>query len=260
MGKRILLVLLATSVIFGVCCSFSYSQDAEWHFILTPYFWGPGIDGDIGVMGSTQEFDIGFSDIFDKLNFGLMGRFEAKKTKWGFIFDGMYLDIGEEINTLVATIEPSVKMTMADFAFSYLVYGPPVGSRPDPATDGNVSFEVYGGGRYWKMELEIETDVGLSVGGDDDWWEPFIGARIFWYFSDKWSLGLWGDIGGGETGSVDATTWNVVTGLSWQLSDLTSLQFGYRFFDIDVEAGTGLGPLNLDATMSGPVLGLSFTW
>jgi hypothetical protein len=263
MGKRVLLGLIATSVVLGTFCSFSYSQDTageDWHFILTPYFWAPGIDGDINVLGNTQEFDIGFSDIFDMLNFGLMGRFEAKKTKWGFIFDGMYLDLEDEISTPVATIEPSVEMVMADFAFSYLVAGPPIGSRSDPATDGSVSFEIYGGGRYWKMELEIESDIAPAVGDEDDWWEPFIGARVVWYLSDRWYLGLWGDYGTGDTDNGDATTWNIIGALGVQMSDLISINFGYRFFDIDVEAGTAAGPLNLDATMSGPIVGLTFTW
>jgi hypothetical protein len=263
MGKRVLLALIAVSVVLGTCCSSSYSQDAageDWYFVLTPYFWAPGIDGDINVLGNTQEFDVGFSDIFDKLNFGLMGRLEAKKPRWGFIFDGMYLDLEDEITTPVATIEPSVEMTMADFAFSYLVYGPPVGSRPDPATDGSVSFEIYGGGRYWKMELEMESNVGLAVGDEDDWWEPFIGARMVYRFSDRWYLNLWGDLGGGDIDNVDATTWNIVAALGVQMSDLVSIDFGYRFFDIDVEAGTAAGPLDLDATMSGPIVGLTFTW
>jgi hypothetical protein len=69
-------------------------------FEVTPYLWAAGIDGDIqfGRLPKTNV-DQSFSDILDVLGIGVMGAFEARKDRWGFLFDAMYLKISDDAST-----------------------------------------------------------------------------------------------------------------------------------------------------------------
>lgn len=44
-----------------------------WRFKATPYLWALSVDGNTTVKGQKSDVDMSFSDIVDKLNFGLFG-------------------------------------------------------------------------------------------------------------------------------------------------------------------------------------------
>src|SRR5262245_16531506 len=66
------------------------SADA-WQFEITPYAWLVGLKGtsQIGNFPPTST-DMSASDVIDHLDFALFGLFEARKGRWGLLFDGMY--------------------------------------------------------------------------------------------------------------------------------------------------------------------------
>jgi hypothetical protein len=61
-----------------------------------PYLWAAGIKGNGTVGGLTAPVDASFTDLAEYLKFGAMLRLELWKDSWGFIFDGMYMNLGGE--------------------------------------------------------------------------------------------------------------------------------------------------------------------
>jgi hypothetical protein len=65
------------------------AADEGWEISLAPYLWGISANGDATIQDLSVDIDVPFSDIVDKLNFGLMGRAEARRGRWFGVFDGM---------------------------------------------------------------------------------------------------------------------------------------------------------------------------
>jgi len=95
-----------------------------------------------------------------------------------------------------------------------------------------------------------ETELAAST----NWVDPFIGFRARAILCDQWYAALRGDIGGFGIGSE--LTWNAFAALGYQMKENTTLELGYRHLSIDYESGG----FSMDASMSGPYLGLGVTF
>ena len=68
----------------------------DWRYEFTPYLWASGMKGDVqaGNLPRTSV-DMSFTDILDILDFGIMGAFEARKGRWGLLFDAIYMKVSD---------------------------------------------------------------------------------------------------------------------------------------------------------------------
>jgi opacity protein-like surface antigen len=235
-----------------------------WDFRLTPYFWLADLDGDSTLSGITASAELDFSELWDFVDFGLSGRLEAWNGKWGLFFDGSYLDLGTDYATSVgpAVIDTEVdlRQTILDIGLGYRLVEVRVGK--DAAQ--SLTLESLGGLRYEYLKQEAKLNVaagpfaaGRTIGGDEEWVEPFVGARLTWAVTKTFAAAIRGDIGGFGIGSASDLTWNLLAGVDWQFRKNMSLKAGYRILDIDYERGSGTSTFGLDAQMKGPILGLS---
>ena len=62
-------------------------QGTALEFTVAPYFLFPTMTGDVAINGIDMEVNVGPSEIFENLQFGLMGYFEVRRGSWGFGFD-----------------------------------------------------------------------------------------------------------------------------------------------------------------------------
>ncbi|WP_202925039.1 outer membrane protein [Myxacorys almedinensis] len=88
--------------------------------------------------------------------------------------------------------------------------------------------------------------------------EPLIGARIGLDLSERWSVGIRGDVSGFNLYADRNLTWNLLIGTQYQLSPNTSLQLSYRFNNFDFEDGSGLSRTKLNLRQNGLLLGAIF--
>ena len=66
----------------------------SWEYSLSPYFLMAGLSGDTAFGGApTQSIDASFGDLKDQLDAGLAGYFEARKGKWGFGVDALWMKL-----------------------------------------------------------------------------------------------------------------------------------------------------------------------
>lgn len=221
----------------------------RWWFEITPYLWlsAVGTDAEIGPVSA--EADASFSDILDDLSGALMLHAEAHKGPWGMFGDIMWVRIEKD-----ESIGPMGGGNL-DVEIGTLFLE--VGGLYRFGTD-RFSFEPLFGMRaaFVNTEVTITGGAGGDAGIDSDtsWAEPMIGARLAYRFSEKWSWGLRGDVSGFGVGSE--ITWNVNTGIRYQINDLFGMWFAYRYMFIDYEDGMA----DIEITMNGPLLGFTFTF
>ena len=76
-----------------------------WKFVLAPYMWMAGINGDVRVRSIPASVKAGFSDVWDSLELGGMIHLEASKKNWTLLFDGAYLGLGDARGPLDADLD-----------------------------------------------------------------------------------------------------------------------------------------------------------
>jgi len=54
-------------------------ENPAWRFSFTPYLWGAGLNGQVGVAGRSSDLNIGVGDVIDDFDIGVMGLVEARK-------------------------------------------------------------------------------------------------------------------------------------------------------------------------------------
>jgi hypothetical protein len=205
--------------------------------------WFLGLDGTTAVAGQDAAVDASFSDIFDVLNIALMLNMEWNNGKWFVVVDPMW----SELETEYATPGPipgggniDVTMWLVDALAGYMV---------------NENVGVYAGVRYYEQDLDI-TPTFLPVFSLGDSWTDFmLGVRAHGAIADKWSIAA--KIDGAVAGDSDSA-WYIQAVLMRHFGDSMHLDFGWRYYDVDYESGSGLTRFKWDVAHSGPMLG--FSW
>jgi len=236
-------------VSLALCAATSLANAAEWKHEIAPYLWGSAMEGTAGIGSITADAELSFSDILDNLEFGFMGTYRASKDRYSFTFDAIYMGLGATEKGPNGNLKADIDMDQvgleADFGYA-------LGER----------FTILGGLRYVDLDTQVKVSgpLGnvLSAREQQSWVDPVIGAQYSWPFADQWSLTLRGDIGGFGIGSDFA--WQGMATLRWQFSPRTGVAIGYRHLDMDYEDGTGADYFLYDMAISGPAMGIVFTF
>ena len=198
-------------VLFGFICPLALGQDnpiggEEWEVQFTPYFWAAELDGDVTLRGRTGPAEVSFSDLLDNLDIAFMGRVETWQGKWGFIFDGLYMDLGAEFSTPQGLVSADIdfKMTMLEFGIGHRLWETQIGKE----TSQKLSFDLLGGGRYMNMEGEVDIVPGGPLGilpgrtfsRREEWVDPIVGGRLRWDLNDRLAAAVRFDFGGFDMG------------------------------------------------------------
>ena len=234
----------------------SYAGDDGWQFEVTPYLFASGLYGTTGAQGVEADVEMGFDDVLEQLEMGLMGTLEARRGRWGILFDGLYFELGGErssswqgplgIGSATGELDVTTTMQMYQLGAAYR-FGE------------GVTIDLIGAARYTQLDTDLNlvvTTGGLLPGGtrslsaDESWWDPVVGARMLIPFAQQWAVVLYGDIGGFGIGSD--LTYQAIAGVNWQFSKHFAAKAGYRYLYQDFEDGGFVW----DMAAHGPYLGL----
>ena len=218
--------------------------DEGWTFTLTPYVWLLGIEADVGDVDVEPEISGGWDTSIDS---ALMGMFEARKDRFGLLFDGFYGKLSAEVDTpgpAFADAEVEIVHQFYSLAGAYRII------------NGHAPIDVVAGLRYVHAKvagaLEADLLAGRSASRSEDWFDGFAGLRVRMPLTDRWSLHFYGDVGAGGSDF----TWQAMAGASYRMSERFDLQLGYRYFDIDYDHGSGTERFPYDIALGGPYLSL----
>ena len=237
-------------------------QTRKWQFEITPYFLAAAMNGKTGVDGVETDIDMSFEDIWNNLDLGLMGVFEARKGPWIFALDAVYFRLkGQEANswtgpggnvTANADLEATLTQQLYQGTVGYRVY------------DEKAKVDLTGGIRYTIVEndldLALDTSGPLFPGGEynlsgkESWADPIFGVRLIAPFTEKWSFFGYGDIGGFGVGSD--ITYQAIAGIRWQFSKVVSAKLAYRYLYQDYKDDGYVW----DMSYQGPLIGIGFSF
>jgi hypothetical protein len=243
------LLILALTVIAASPAAAQAPAADSWTITIAPYFMGAGMNGTAAVKGQEIVVDTSFSDILNNLQFGAMGLVVARKGHWGVGGDAIWMALGA--NSTVpgpfAAVSASVDVSQGAFAFYGL-------RRLSPAAD------LFFGARVNTLTSNLRINGPSAVhsaDGSKTWLDPIVGLQVRTPENGKrWHAQVYTEIGGFGAGST--FTWQIFPTFGVDLTKRASLEFGYRWLDINYETGETTTLFTYDVLTQGPVLGFAF--
>lgn len=223
------------------------SQD--WSFTAAPYLLLPSMKGDVAVNGIPVDVNVSPGDIFDNLDFGMMLYLEATKEKWTISFDFLYMDLGKDGSTPLASRKASVDIKQVAATVNGLYR---INHWLEAGIGGRIN-SVKNGVRIAEGEYILP---GRDFSMTETWFDPLIVTRVMTELDENWRLGALADIGGFGIGSDLAWQFNPFVG--YRFSKLFEIALAYRWISMDYDTGSSIDYFLYDLTISGAELGLVF--
>jgi hypothetical protein len=269
------------------------NQGDGWEFVLEPYIFVPfNVTTEVTVGGITQSVSTGLSDILslDRVFSGAL-RFEARHPQYGFFADVSHISVQEgrtildfPLPTLVAdlaslrtgqNIPPGTPLdvgvtatgrtTTLNVGGYYRAVDQFLGTtETDAPTYPRLLVDPYLGLRLVALSGSLDFDVtlgpvvleDLNLSDSGVLVKPLLGARVGLELSDRWALGLQGDISGLAIGADESFAWSVVAGARYGFTNNLGLQLAYQYKDSRYRIGEGITQFGLDQSQHGLWLGL----
>jgi hypothetical protein len=151
-----------------------------WRAELMLLAWLPGLEGTVGVRGQTATASASFADIIDSSDslFGIAGRLEIGRGRWGAFVEGLYNRVTDENASGLgqADIDITFQETLIDCGLMYRLLGPT--SKAEFSEPTEAVLDLYAGARVTSLSVELDPATLNSVSGDRTWADPIIGARV----------------------------------------------------------------------------------
>jgi hypothetical protein len=229
-------------------------QPDHWEVNVAPYLWAAGLYGDVTVRGVTASPDASFIDILESSDslFGLQGHVEVRRGPFGGFADVFYMKLGvDDAGRTQADIEN--RMWLVEFGLQYRVL-----ETTGAEGRGGIALDVYAGGRYSDMEIDIDTRGAPSVNQSADWLDPIVGGQVNFGVTERFFILIRGDVGGFGVGSDFAWSALGLLGYRWQGAGLEwAVLAGYKALGQDYTSDAGARRFQWDTTMHGPIVGLN---
>lgn len=229
------------------------AQDSGWTYSATLYAWAPDTSFSLETPRFAVDGEVDSSDLISALDFAFTGAFTAQNGPIGLVLDVMYFDLSDSNATPgprfdSATLESQINIT--NIYAMYQVMG-----------GGANSVDVGLGYRFYQTDnvatLSRAGSDDLSRSTSDNWSDPLIALRYRGDFSDNMYGLLLVDYGGflgSQSGSDN--TWQGLAAFGYRFNDNWSTQVGYRYLQADRSKGAN----NIDISMSGPVIGFTYSF
>ena len=207
-----------------------------WEFSLLLYGWLPWMELETA---DGIEADIGADDIIKNLDMTVQLEFEARKDRWGFSVDALYLDMSTDLRGRI----------LGDLSLEAWIVTPKVSYR---AWEGDRGFvDLQAGLRYYWLGVDVQGRGPLNMSRSADIWDGVIGLRAHYDLNELWYLPLLVDVGAGDS---DFLT-QAYVGLGYRFKHVDAA-LGFRLMYYDFGDGA---PLK-DQLVYGPIISVKFTF
>lgn len=226
--------------------------DNNWQFTGSIYLWGAGMGGKTENGG---DIDISFNDILKNLDMTLMGTLEARKDKWLFATDVIYMAISAgndgDVKTPLGDIATSSSIDNTDWIITPIV-------GYNLVDDSKWSLDVVGGARYLDMDATLKLKATGPLNTPRQYETSDSGHVLDAIVGVKGRLNVansnvflpyYVDVGSGDSNM----TWQVFAGVGYQVNQL-SMSAGYRYLEWAFKSNDVFDYLSI----SGPLLGMQY--
>jgi hypothetical protein len=237
-------------------------SDGKWNFTIAPYMWAVSMHGKVTVGDYSTSSSMSFSDIMKNLEVGGLMHMEARKGRFGFFADPIYLKMKEDktLTTVGSGATPpptrditaTVETWLVEFG---VIYQAGTWQLGDKDSVRSASLDVYGGGRYWYMHSSLDTSGPENPTSSVSFTDPMIGLSFNTNLTEKVVLNLRGDIGGFGVGSD--FSWSAAALVGYRFTPGITGFLGYRALYLDYK--TVHSP-RFNVTMQGPITGVQFAF
>ncbi|GEM_PF-2077612 len=266
-----------------------------WEFVLGPYLFVPfNVQTDISVGGITESVSTGLGDLFslDRIFSGAL-RFEARNPQYGFFADLTHVFVQDSRSVSGLPLPPALaavvnqrtppgvvvppgtpvdagvtitgRTTTFDLGGYYRVVDQFVGrTAANQPTYPRLLVDPYLGLRIARLSSDLNFNLGLGplgfdnvpVTGSATLIKPLLGAQAGLELSDRWALGLRGNVAGFGIGADENVAWSVLAGARYRMSQRTALQLAYQYKESRYSAGQGISRFSLNQSQQGLLLGV----
>ena len=217
----------------------AHAEKNAWSYAITPYAWLAGLNGSVAVGSVKVPLNESFSDILDKVEFGMMLGVEARNDSWGVFGDFTFADLEDEESATLGTVNTNIRQWLVSCGGFYRVKK---GDR--------VQLDLGAGVRYMDTSINIMRPLATSS-GSSTWIDPILVARLRYQTTGKISFTLTGDIGG--FGIESELVWQVTGSIGYDISESMTLLLSYRRLDYEY-----VDDITYDLATSGLGFGMSF--
>ncbi len=217
----------------------------DWSGQVTLYGWGAGVGGDFTPFtgAPTISFEKSLSEVLEDLDAAFFVTGLARRGDL-VLFGDLTYSASSRSGLVPPGIPAAGEVTLQALTLA-------AGKRFDAG--GGTTVDVLGGLRAWKIEGEVTSPI-LSVAPSASFVDPILALRVNTPLADRWSVLSYVDIGGFGAGSD--FTWQAAVTANYQARDNLFVSFGWRHLAVDYSKGGTV----FDGAMSGPLLGVTFTF
>jgi hypothetical protein len=246
-----LLVAMALTVAMPGTAASESDSGNDWQFGANLYLWYLDLGGGT-VNGS--DIDVPASDLLENLEMGGLGGLFARRGKWTFLVDGLYLDVAGD-RSATGTLRPDGPVQVSlegELQLKAWTVTPAVTYRV--FENERLGLDILAGARYLSLEADVKLEVTapvqqvLEFSKSGTAWDAIVGARGDLALAGKWFAPFHLDVGTGETD----ITWQGVGGVGYRFGKVDIVAV-YRFLSWDFEDDSEV--LN-DLNASGPLAGV----
>lgn len=229
--------------------TFAEEKDSdEWQYAAEFYIWGSQI---VSETSSGIEAEIPFYKVLDNLQMTFMGAFGARKDKWTFAADLIYVDLKTDANRDASYPGGDVTVTGTVELKSWMVT-PTV--RYAIVDTEKTRFEVLTGVRYLYLntafDVFFDQNQVAEIEDSGSNWDILMGLNAQFNLNEKWYIPMYVDVGTGDSKS----TWQGMAGIGYRWNKL-DIMLTYRYLNYKFKDDSpALGSL----TMNGPLLGFTY--
>jgi hypothetical protein len=237
----------------GTVAAAESTDGGKWTFAGELYGWGPSIDAKT-VTGDDVELSL--SDIIDDLQLVVFAAFGARKDKWTFASDLIFLNIEQTSkNTVKIPIGPGLAESVKnDVDLKAWVVTPVASYRVIDTDKGHL--KLVGGLRYLNLDVKVKLkfdgplkDRKKTLEDKGHVWDGIVGLKGEFDLSDKWYVPYYADIGTGDS----KVTWQGFGGFGYRFEKVEAV-FGYRYLKWRFDDNKALDNL----VVKGPMAGVKF--
>ena len=252
------------------------AQDASdrWRFAVTPYLWLPTVDAKLkhstpSGASASPEIEVSADDYLSNLDFAAMLSGEARKNRWSFFTDVVYLDMSADDSTVQAVNFGGTRVQTnlnVDTSSSLSGVAWTLAAGYEVVRAAEVTVDAFAGFRYFRLKASTNWQLAATITGplggsqvfprsgsvsdSEDLFDGIVGIRGRIRLGESaWSIPFYVDVGGGSSD----LTWQGVLAIAYAFSwGDVALAYRYLYYD------QGGDELVQDLSLGGPALAVTF--
>lgn len=214
-----------------------------WSGELTPYFWAPGVKGDVTIRNQTASPDTNMKDIITEVHggFSFLGSVDYKRAVGYIQGDWARMSNDRDVSTRLGSGTAHAKTDFLDYTFA--------GGRRFDGFNEKSSFDLMAGLRYTHLQTEV-TLGRIDVSDDRDLVDGVAVIRPRYQFASWVTFSPTFSVGGGQSDF----TYELSPQIQFDFVNNISARVGYRRLHYKVHNDNG----SFDGAIHGFMLGLGY--